>query len=77
MAALKCEVEILEKMWKWAKELQLNPEDLRNALLLSKDNYNRTPLHKASLEGKVEVLEKVWEWAKKLQLRSEELRNEV
>jgi hypothetical protein len=26
--------EVLEKMWDWAKELQLNPEELRNEVLL-------------------------------------------
>jgi hypothetical protein len=28
--------EILEKLWSWAKELQLNPEKLRNEVLLSR-----------------------------------------
>jgi hypothetical protein len=28
-AAWKGEVEVLEKLWSWAKELQLKPEELR------------------------------------------------
>jgi hypothetical protein len=31
----KCHVEILDKLWNWAKELQLKPEDLRKELVLS------------------------------------------
>jgi len=31
------QVEIIEKLWHWAEKLQLKPEDLRNELLLSKD----------------------------------------
>jgi hypothetical protein len=35
----KCHVEILEKLWDWAKKLQLKPEELRMELFLSKDTY--------------------------------------
>jgi hypothetical protein len=35
-------------MWDWAKELQLKPEDLRNEVFLSKDEYNETAWHKAA-----------------------------
>jgi hypothetical protein len=31
---------ILEKLWDWAKEMQLKPEELRFELLLSKDENN-------------------------------------
>jgi hypothetical protein len=30
-------VEILEKLWNWAKELQLKPEDISKQLYFSKD----------------------------------------
>jgi hypothetical protein len=36
--ATKCgHVEVLEKIWDWAKKPQLKPEELTNELLLSKD----------------------------------------
>jgi hypothetical protein len=44
---------------------------------LSKDYFNRRPLHIAALEGKVEVLEKLWEWGKELQLKPEDISNVV
>jgi hypothetical protein len=46
-------VEVLEKLWEWAKELQLKPEELRNQLLLSKDI-----LKMAIGESHIEELEK-------------------
>jgi hypothetical protein len=52
--------KVLEKMWEWAKELQLKPEKLSIEVFLSKDNYNRKPWHMAAEEDKVEVLEKMW-----------------
>jgi hypothetical protein len=33
MTAETGQVEILEKLWEWAKELQLKPEELRNEVL--------------------------------------------
>jgi ankyrin repeat protein len=43
MAAERGNVEVLEKLWDWAKELQLNPEELRNIVCLSKDNSVKRP----------------------------------
>jgi ankyrin repeat protein len=65
--------KLLDKLWEWAKEMQLKPEELRNELLLSKDNLNDTAWHMAEKRGKFKVLEKLWEWAKELQLKPEEL----
>ena len=31
------QVELLEKLWNWAKELKVKPEEIRNELLLSKN----------------------------------------
>jgi ankyrin repeat protein len=36
IAALNGHVEVIEKLWDLAKELQLTPEDLKNGVLLSK-----------------------------------------
>jgi len=41
-AANRGHVEILKKLWHWAKELQLKPEELRNEVLLSKNKSKET-----------------------------------
>ena len=38
-AAVRDQFEILEKLWNWAKELQLKSEEIRNELLLSKNDF--------------------------------------
>jgi hypothetical protein len=38
-AAEKGDVKLLEKLWGWAKELQVEPEELRNEVLFSKNKY--------------------------------------
>jgi ankyrin repeat protein len=63
MVAERDQVQILEKLWTFAKELQLKPDELRNEVLLLKDKYNRTALHTASGEGQVVILEKLWDFA--------------
>jgi ankyrin repeat protein len=77
MAAECGQVVILEKLWDFAKELQLKPEELRNEVLLSKDEYNQTAWHMAAECGQVVILEKLWNFAKELQLKQDELKNEV
>jgi len=37
MAAKWGYVEVLERLWYWAKELQLNPEEIKNYVYLLKD----------------------------------------
>ena len=65
-AALRGNDEVLEKVWDWAKELQLNPEELRKDVCLLKDNTGQTPWHKAAEYGKFEVIQKLCDWAKEL-----------
>jgi len=62
----------LEKLWDWAKELQLKQEELRNEVLLSKDKCGQTAWHMAAGGGHVAILEKLWDWAKELQLKPDE-----
>jgi hypothetical protein len=50
-AAESGQVGILEKLWDWAKELKLKPEELRNELLLSKDVFKGTAWPKAAVSG--------------------------
>jgi ankyrin repeat protein len=61
MAAREGHVEVLEKLWDLAKELQLKPEVLRNEMLVSKNNFDQTAWHIAAGEGDVDILEKLWD----------------
>ena len=76
-ATRRCQVEILQKLWDWAKELQLKPEEIRNELLLPKIKNRNTAWHEAAGSGQVEILEKLRNWAKELQLKPELIRNEL
>ena len=58
-AAERGDVEVLQKLWDWAKELQLKPEELRNEVWLSKDKYGQTAWRMAAESGKIQVLEKL------------------
>jgi hypothetical protein len=51
---------MLEKLWNWAKVLQLKPEDIRNEVLLSKNNFGKTTCHLAVERVQTETLEKLW-----------------
>jgi hypothetical protein len=48
MAAGKDQVEVLEKLRDFPKELQLKPDELRNEVFLSKELFNQTPWHMAA-----------------------------
>ena len=67
MTAKRGHIKILEKLWDWAKNLQLKPEELRNQLWLSKDNSGKTARHNAARVGHIEVLERLCDWSKELQ----------
>jgi hypothetical protein len=51
-------VEALQKLWECGKET-LIAEELRNKLLLAKDNWGRTAWHLATKEGNIEILEEM------------------
>jgi hypothetical protein len=40
MAARQGHIKVLEKLWEWAKELQLRPNELSYVLWLSKNHIN-------------------------------------
>jgi len=50
-------LKILQKLWHLAKELQLNPQDLRNEMWLSKDESGKSTCKMAVDESHVEILE--------------------
>jgi len=66
-------VEILKKLWVWAKEEQMNRNKLKKKLLLAKDKYGYTAWHQAAERGSLEALETLWRWAKEVELNPDEL----
>ena len=61
----ECEghVEVLFKLWEWAREV-LTTEELKY-IFLDKYGKERTAWHIAAFEGHIELLHKLWEWAKR------------
>jgi hypothetical protein len=55
-------------MWNSANELQPNPEEIRNEVLLSKNDFGNTAWNLAAGKGQVELSGKLWNLAKELQL---------
>jgi len=56
LAILKENLEAFEKLWFWAKETELNTDDL----LLAHTNIGFTVLHILAMENRVGVLQKMW-----------------
>jgi hypothetical protein len=63
VAAFCSKIEILNKLWKWSKEV-LNTDELNNNLLLAKYRYEYTFLHYAQYSDTVQLLERTWNLAK-------------
>jgi ankyrin repeat protein len=70
VAAERGNVEILDQLWAFAKEVR-NRDDLNNKLLLAKDDDKNTVLHHASFSGNVQLLERIWKWAKEQMTKEE------
>jgi hypothetical protein len=62
MATESGNLQVLEKLWEYAKE-KLTTEDINNKILLARYNEGMTVLHKAACGGKLDVLLKIWDWA--------------
>jgi ankyrin repeat protein len=69
--------KLLQKLWGWAKEVELQPHELKSNLLLAKNKYGETVFHLAAGSGRVEALQMLWSWAKEVQLLSNELKNKL
>jgi ankyrin repeat protein len=63
IATMQCKLDLLQKIWKSAKE-SLTTEDIKNKLLLATDRDENTIRHWAAEGGKLDVLQKRWELAK-------------
>ena len=63
VATKRVKVEVLDKLWEWAKKL-LNTDKLNNKLLLAKDDEENAILHNTLFTINVKILERLWKWAK-------------
>ena len=52
-AAERGQLEILEKLWNWAKELQLKPEEIGNELFLPKNKNGNAAWLEAAVRGQI------------------------
>jgi ankyrin repeat protein len=75
LAAELGNTELLETIWKLAKQ-KLKKEEIRNNLLLGIINGKKTAWQLASRKGNKRVLEKLWEWAGE-ELTPGELKNKL
>ena len=58
------DIKMVEELWVWGKEAQINPNELQNKLLLAQDSEGRTAWHVAAERGSVELIDKMWICAK-------------
>ena len=73
LAAGRNNVEILNRMWVWAKEKQICPNELKNKLLLSIDKFGRTAWHDAADQGRLKASELLMSWGEELELNTDDL----
>jgi hypothetical protein len=64
-------LDILQKLWEWAKE-KLATDVINNKLLLCTDDWGRPALHLGAMGGRLERLQNLWEWANE-KLKTEEI----
>jgi ankyrin repeat protein len=72
-AALEGNLQALEILWFWAKEEEINTDEL----LLSQTEDGFTAFHMAAEENHVEILKKLWGWAEERKLIPYELKNKL
>jgi len=65
IAENNCNKEILETLWCWGKEIQVN---LKDDLLLAKGYDGLTAWDIAAMRGDMETLETLWGWGKEVQV---------
>jgi hypothetical protein len=75
MAVQWGKVEVMQKIWAWAKE-KLTREEIKNELLLRTHKDSRNVWHIAAYKGEQDVVQKIWECAKET-LTTEEIKNEM
>ena len=75
VAAVQCNVEVLQKVWEWAKE-KLTTEEINNKLLLGTEKDGKTAWQRVAKWRNSDILQKVWEWAKE-NLTKEEINEKL
>jgi endo-1,4-beta-D-glucanase Y len=65
MAAIIGNKDILEKLWSWGREVQVN---LKDDLLLAKGRNGVTAWDMAAHYGNKDILEKLWNWGREVQV---------
>jgi ankyrin repeat protein len=73
LAAEKNHVEPLKRMWVWAEEIQVHPNELKINLFVTRNIYGYNAWHQAAEQGSLQALETLWSWAKELELNTDEL----
>jgi hypothetical protein len=64
------DIGILQKLWVWAEEFQLNSNELKKKLLLAKDKKGFTALEHAEQTGTLEALVTLLSWSIELVLKA-------
>jgi ankyrin repeat protein len=65
LAAESGHMNLLLELWGWVRKVQLNVKDI---LLLAKDEDGQTAWHIAAEDGEKEILEKLWCWAEEVKV---------
>jgi ankyrin repeat protein len=73
IAAYGNHVRILEKLWVWAEEAEMNANELKKKLLLAKDDNGYTAWHYAAQHRSLEALETLCSFAEEVELKPDEL----
>jgi undecaprenyl pyrophosphate synthase len=63
VVAQRVRLEILKYLWRSAKE-ELTTGEIKNKLLLTTNEEERTVFYMAAYQGRLEILQKVWDLAK-------------
>jgi ankyrin repeat protein len=73
LAARMNRVKILEKLWVWTEEAEVNAKELKKKLLLAKDNQGYRAWDRAAQFRSLEALETLRSWGKEVELNRDEL----
>jgi len=65
--------KILQKLWVWSEECQLNSKELKKKLLLAENKQGIAAWHLAAVNRNLEVIEILWFWAKATGLDPDEI----
>jgi len=75
LAAVRNNEEVLKRLWVFAREVKLNPDEVKYSLLLSKDDDGNTLWHRAAERGSLQPLETLCVWAKEAGTNTVKIKN--